>query len=140
MGQYRTQVNMPIPTKIGSKMGGAPKPPKWYPKTVLIHGQIGQAPNHPPQAEDAAAGPDAEPGDSAEGDREDNGAEAQGSRKETERERSSMRPSRKKKLSPRLTWKLPPLWKTWFHSQDRPSGSLHVSLRECKSNNDPGSK
>ena len=34
---------------------------------------------------------------------------------------------------PRLTWKLPrPLWKTWFHSQ-RPSGSFHVSLRECLS-------
>ena len=23
-------VNIPIPTKIGSKMGGAPKTPKWY--------------------------------------------------------------------------------------------------------------
>ena len=36
--------------------------------------------------------------------------------------------------SPRLTWKLPngPLWKTWFHLQDRPSGSFHVSLRECR--------
>ena len=36
--------------------------------------------------------------------------------------------------SPRLTWKLPgPLWKTWFHLQ-RPSGSFHVSLRECNPN------
>ena len=33
-------VNIPIPTKIGSKMGGAPKTQKWDPKTVLNRGRI----------------------------------------------------------------------------------------------------
>ena len=32
--------NIPTPTKIGSKMGGAPTP-KWDPKTVLTHSQMG---------------------------------------------------------------------------------------------------
>ena len=33
-------VNVPIPTKIGSEMGGAPKTPTWDSKTVLTHGQM----------------------------------------------------------------------------------------------------
>ena len=32
-------VNIPIPTKIGSKMGGAPTP-KWYHWFVLTHSQV----------------------------------------------------------------------------------------------------
>ena len=44
----RTPVNIPIPTKIGSKMG-APKTPKWDPKTVLTHSYI-SPPNARPNA------------------------------------------------------------------------------------------
>ena len=33
-------VNIPIPTKIGSKMGGAPKTPKWDPIGFDTHSQI----------------------------------------------------------------------------------------------------
>ena len=42
MGQNPiSPVNIPIPTKIGSKMGGEFSPtPKWHPKTVLTHSQI----------------------------------------------------------------------------------------------------
>ena len=40
--------------------------------------------------------------------------------------------------SPRLTWKLPqPRWKTVFYLR-KPSGSFHVSLRECKLPADDG--